>query len=613
MHITRVQIEEGFLDGLDVIFAPGLNAIIGARGTGKTSLIEIIRFCLDVNSTSAETTRKSKDHALSILGSGQVTVTLAENDQLILVSRTATDDAPRATSNYRKPVIFSQTEIETVGLEAAGRLRLLDGFVKLKQDAELGERDLINECRNLTRQVETFRREIDDLEQTQKALPSLHEELKKIAQAEQEVSKTSLALQAKTQLLNQRSSEISSISVILQQVNRLKEGVAGWSHEVKKGVDFALSDDINPVLAGSITPTVLPLIQRIKEAKERLNLELGEVITIYHALDAIVKTCTADKVAQEDVARQLRVEVESIQAGSGVVLRKGQELRENIAKLDSLTVYITQRKETLKNLIDKRASALDQIDDIRTARFQARHDAADSLNKLVGPNIRVSIYRNGQVKKFAASISESLRGSGLRYAEVADSIADNLSPRALMEAVDSFDTETIAEVANITADRASRILSHLKGCDLGDLCTINIEDEVSLQLLDGTDFKDISELSTGQRCTVVLPLILSHKNRILIVDQPEDHIDNAFIAKTLIKVIVSREGQGQIIFSTHNPNIPVLGNADMVLHLGSDGRRGFRMSAGSLHEKTIVSAISTVMEGGAEAFSKRSDFYRGNA
>lgn len=613
MYIQRVQVDEGFLDGLDIAFTSGLNAIIGSRGTGKTSLIELIRFCLDVASTTTETTRRSKDHALSILGSGQVTVTLVDNDKTILVSRTATDEVPRATSVYQKPVIFSQTEIETVGLEAAGRLRLLDGFVRAKQDSDVVERDVIAECRSLTRQIESCRKEIDDLEQAQKALPDLQVELTKTAQAEQEVSKTSLDLQAKTQLLSQRSNEISGISVILQHVSRLKDSVAGWSHEVKKGVDFGLPSDVDADLAAKVTTNILDINMRIRGVKERLGSELTEVISIYHELDKIVKKCTADKVIQEDIARQLRVEVDGIQAGSGAVLRKGQELREQIAKLDSITAYLGQRKIFIQGLIDKRAAALDQLDEIRTSRYKARYEASDSLNKLVGPSIRVSVFRNGQVKKFAASISESLRGSGLRYAEVAESLANNLSPRALLEAVDDFDANTIADAANITADRASRLLSHLKGCDLGEICTINIEDEVSLQLLDGTDYKDISDLSTGQRCTVVLPLILSHMNRMLIVDQPEDHIDNAFIAKTLIKVIVSRGGQGQIIFSTHNPNIPVLGNADMVLHLGSDGRRGFRISSGPLHEREIVSAISTVMEGGAEAFSKRATFYSGNS
>ncbi|WP_238450697.1 AAA family ATPase, partial [Pseudomonas amygdali] len=103
MYIQRVQIEEGFLDGLDVEFTSGLNAVIGARGTGKTSLIEIIRYCLDVHSTTVENTRRSKDHALSVLGSGQVTVTLIDGENTILVSRTANDPLPRSTAQYRKP------------------------------------------------------------------------------------------------------------------------------------------------------------------------------------------------------------------------------------------------------------------------------------------------------------------------------------------------------------------------------------------------------------------------------------------------------------------------------------------------------------------------------
>ena len=88
MNIERIQIEEGFLDGLDIRLVPGLNTILGARGTGKTSLIELTRFCLDARNYSVETGKTSREHALSVLGSGQVTVTLADGSRKITVSRT---------------------------------------------------------------------------------------------------------------------------------------------------------------------------------------------------------------------------------------------------------------------------------------------------------------------------------------------------------------------------------------------------------------------------------------------------------------------------------------------------------------------------------------------
>ena len=93
MHIERVQIEEGFLDGIDISFVPGLNIIIGARGTGKTSLIELIRFCLGVKGYTTDSNKSSLDHALSVLGSGQVTVTLSEAGRQLIVTRTAADDS----------------------------------------------------------------------------------------------------------------------------------------------------------------------------------------------------------------------------------------------------------------------------------------------------------------------------------------------------------------------------------------------------------------------------------------------------------------------------------------------------------------------------------------
>jgi DNA repair ATPase RecN len=124
VYIHRVQIEEGFLDGLDLKLSPGLNVMIGERGTGKTSLIELLRFCLGVKGYTSDSQKWSLDHALSVLGSGQVTVTLLEGESKVIVTRSAADETPRASGQFVTPVIFSQTEIENVGLQPSGRLRL---------------------------------------------------------------------------------------------------------------------------------------------------------------------------------------------------------------------------------------------------------------------------------------------------------------------------------------------------------------------------------------------------------------------------------------------------------------------------------------------------------
>jgi energy-coupling factor transporter ATP-binding protein EcfA2 len=217
--------------------------------------------------------------------------------------------------------------------------------------------------------------------------------------------------------------------------------------------------------------------------------------------------------------------------------------------------------------------------------------------------------RSGQFDSYAKTIAEILRGSGLRYTDLSQILAKNVSPRELLEAVENDDFEGIADAADISRERAARVLSHLRENNLGEIATILVEDTIYFRLLDGNDYKDFGHLSTGQRCTVILPIILEHRDRIVIVDQPEDHIDNAFIVETLIKALLQRPPDSQIIFSTHNANIPVLGNADLVVHMGSDGRRGFVSTAAPLETSDIVRAISSVMEGGAEAFRRRAQFY----
>jgi hypothetical protein len=125
MYIERIRIEEGFLDGLDVALVPGLNVVIGARGTGKTSLIELVRFCLGVSGYTAESGKRSRDHALSVLGAGQITVTLSDGEQKIVISRTAADEAPRTSSPFVPPIIFSQTEVESIGLSICSARRAI--------------------------------------------------------------------------------------------------------------------------------------------------------------------------------------------------------------------------------------------------------------------------------------------------------------------------------------------------------------------------------------------------------------------------------------------------------------------------------------------------------
>lgn len=607
MHIERIQIEEGFLNDLDVHLIPGLNVVIGARGTGKTSLIELIRFCLNVPSYTNESGKKSRDHALSVLGSGQITLTLNEGGRRISVSRSAAEDVPRISGPYSLPIILSQTEIETVGLQPGGRLRLLDSFLGDQRRLIAAETEAVAAVRSLTAEANAIRLDIDELGRQLGELPTLTEQLAQLAPQEQQLAALSADATLRTTNLNNLALTISSKGVASAATQRLQQAIQRWRAALASAHTAAPVNEPWPPSGGG--DPLGTIRTRVGTAFTLIEQVMNELAAAEAEASALVSNLNADKIGTEDQARQLRREVETIQIGAGEIVRRGQLLRERKAQLESLHIVYNSRQQALANVVMRRSQALDQLDAIREQRYAERSLVSFQLNAVLGPRIQISLLRAGQFDVFTAAIAEALRGSGLRYADLATSLAQRISPRELLEAVETDNYDLIAQGAGITKERAAKAIVNLKEADLGGIATVAVEDSVSFSLLDGTDYKDIADLSTGQRCTVILPLVLRHTERLLIVDQPEDHIDNAFIVDTLIRSVNARAVDGQILFSTHNANIPVLGNANLVVQLGSDGKRGYPIAAAPLEAKHVVDAITTVMEGGADAFNRRATFY----
>lgn len=606
MHIERVHIDDGFLDGFDVEFSSGFNVVIGARGTGKTSLIELIKYCLDVRGHNFQEKKSPYDHAISVLGSGEVIVTLIDKGQRVTVMRSAQDPLPRANGSFRKPLVFSQTEIESIGLHAKGRLQLLDEFVLHKpKEAEFAH--VVSEIRAVSLHISRLRKDIEELEIKVAHIPGLDAELLKIWPQEMQMSQLSAVAGKKTKELEIITSEIAQISVSNQVLQRTLLSARSWSTMLSSSIHAASPDEDWPEQGGD---NPLPSVHRMfAHARENIHSALLHVSNAVNEINIMLESSQRKAADLELKAKDVRKELEAIQVGSSYIAKESQRLKQARAQLEAEKSALAQRLNQLTMLTDRREALLDAFDELKNDRHQGRLKAARELSDSLAPTIKIQIKRSGQFAEFSAAISEALKGSGLRVGELASALARKISPRELLEAVEANDYEFIENVANISRDRAVRLISHLHSCELGAIASVETDDAVDFLLLDGTNYKDITELSTGQRCTVVLPIILKHQDAALILDQPEDHIDNAFITGTLIKAIDARDSKTQILVTSHNANIPVLGDADLVVQLGSNGKRGFALTVGELSNPNTVSAITNVMEGGREAFRRRAGFY----
>ncbi|WP_288845331.1 AAA family ATPase [uncultured Paraburkholderia sp.] len=600
--------EEGFLDGLDIEFCPGLNAIIGARGTGKSSIVELIRFCLGVKASTADSAKRTTEHALAVLRGGQVTVTLADGNERIIVTRNASHNEPVSSAPFTPPLIFSQTEIETVGLHAAGRLRLIDSFLRNLPVLSRTEAEVVSVVASITRELEAHRKDIEDFEERVAKLPLVEQQLAALAADERSIEQFSVQTAVRTKQLDEISGETSKLAVELNLVNQQLREVTDL-----RGVLLGALKRFHSV-ESDMTPAAHPLLQNIKLRRsstiKHIEMAVFELGSVVDAAESAAKEWNSKKLELDERARHIRRELEALREGAGDIARKGKALREEKAQLESLSKLVRDRRYVAQTLQSRRNDALSELERIRATRFQQRSAIATRLSKRLAPRIRVEMTRAAQLEQYSTVLTEALRGSGLKYNELSAVIVESIAPHELLGFVEDRDVEGFAAQARITKDRASRAIASLRESDMAAIATVPLEDDVSLQLLDGPLYKDISQLSTGQRCTVILPLILEHQENVLVVDQPEDHIDNSFIADTLIKSLLARSGHaGQIILTTHNANIPVLGNASRVVHMESDGRRGFVVVADKLLDKRVVSAISKVMEGGREAFERRASFY----
>ena len=122
---------------------------------------------------------------------------------------------------------------------------------------------------------------------------------------------------------------------------------------------------------------------------------------------------------------------------------------------------------------------------------------------------------------------------------------------------------------------------------------------------DGKDFQPISQASAGQRSAAMLAFLLAHGEEPLVLDQPEDDLDNHLIYDLVVRQIRENKFRRQIIVVTHNPNIVVNGDAEMVHALAFDGGQCVVKQSGSLQEGAIRDEVCRVMEGGREAFRNR--------
>lgn len=167
------------------------------------------------------------------------------------------------------------------------------------------------------------------------------------------------------------------------------------------------------------------------------------------------------------------------------------------------------------------------------------------------------------------------------------------------------------EVLNISG-HFKNLVNGLTDADIDELMLFMPEDEIEVQYKPNPTggFKSLSTASAGQKTTAILTFILSYGNTPIILDQPEDDLDNRLVYDLIVHKLKQAKDNRQIIIVTHNANIPVNGDSEYIISMDSESRFLKVFSEGSVDKKEIKKEICDVMEGSEKAFEMRSNRYK---
>lgn len=131
----------------------------------------------------------------------------------------------------------------------------------------------------------------------------------------------------------------------------------------------------------------------------------------------------------------------------------------------------------------------------------------------------------------------------------------------------------------------------------------------------GKKFKSVKELSLGQKVVAMLSFILSYSDYSndytpLIIDQPEDNLDNRYIYKNLVSDLRIAKSKRQVIIATHNSTIVTNSKAEQVIVMASNNENGWVETTGYPTEKSILTQIINLLEGGIESFKHKQFLYQ---
>ena len=613
-----------FLADQEITFSPSMNTLIGGGGTGKSTIIEYIRLMVQQPAITGTEARANFEKLMGTINGGTEITLEFERDGGIWELRNTGRNGSEIVAGLPVPDLakffpvrcLSQREIYAIADDRTARRQLLDDLIGPALDA--------------------LRRQGEDAVQEVKGLDSQIDELTML----------------RTRITELETERIDA-QTRMDNLKRLEEPLARWRSFLRDkevvdslGLDAAqLADEVNGAVAKEnraeleegLRPAVDALDRAARLAEKTLRETVESAVAAYRQS---METALADpeltawrqeyELAASEY-EEMRTELIAAGTDPDQYLQYEATVRDRLRAIEELT----DRISGLGALEESRAATLARIRSVWTQETELRSQKAQSIQAAVPrtttgvPFLTVAVHAYGDEEGFKSQMQPFVRDrrrlSDDDWTALLDAVV-GATP------VGSTPVDTLTNwIGQLAAeirpqgfpwpqnDRRTGVLR--EWCD-AEACRqfelIRVPDRVVVALYrdDGSLAGELEGgLSVGQKSTAILTMLLANDDAPAVIDQPEDEIDNEFTYRELVPLLRRVKEQRQLILSTHDPNLPVNGDAELIYALEARDGRGVTKevdgaeAVGALDMSAVRVAVEEIMEGSEEAFRRRSERY----
>lgn len=613
--IISIKVQSYFFpEGLELFLNSNLNALIGGRGTGKSTLIECLRYGMEAGFHSDNTSNRAKELLKENFSDGKISITVYSSryNKIYTIERLygqppVVKNSDGSLSNLAvKDIlpeieIFGQNEIFEFAEKRENHVKILEKFLPQRDNRIPEIQSELSENRGKLLQV--FKK-LDDLEARKNKEKTLRERQKNLQDLglDKKFKEQDVYNRERERILNRSKADYSAIREVVNDLERTIQET-----DIQYLEDQSLQDVINTDTLRQLKPAWQEYLKSVKQSVQQI-IEAGQKFE-----------GKAEKVEQEwgNKFEAFTNEFEKlIQKLPDTAGRKGSDIAREFSNISRELAAVLgvekdfQRQEKLKNeLVKKREALLHELDTTVQDRYELISKKAGTLNKKeLDGKMKVDVQIRGNRKTLKKYLLD-LPGIGEKKIEWVDEKQD-LTVRQLVTDIRNEDKNKLRRDYNMTTATAETLIA-LTREQIMELEEIVLEESLEIKLnigpLDEPNYRDIQGLSSGQKCTAILNLLLLESKDPLIIDQPEDNLDNAFIAENIVTELRNQKETRQFIFSTHNANIPVFGDAEWiaVMQIVQGAATVKNEHIGSIDNVRLRPVVENILEGGKQAFEMR--------